>query len=190
MHEDAPLDRGLAGADAVLRFWFEELEPAQWFRRSDSLDEEIRARFAPLHEAATRGELCAFRATPDGRLAEIVVLDQFSRNLHRDHPQAFAFDGMALVLAQAAVAAGADRALPPARRAFLYMPYMHSESRFIHQLALELFAAPGLEQNLEFERRHLAILERFGRYPHRNAILGRASSPEELAFLEGPGSSF
>jgi uncharacterized protein (DUF924 family) len=176
--------------DDVLRFWFEELPPAQWFTVSAALDETIRARFGALHEAATRGELFAFRETAEGRLAEVLVLDQLSRNLYRGQARAFAYDGMALVLAQEAIARGADAALPPPRRAFLYLPFMHSESLVIHQQALALFAAPGMESNLDFERRHLAILERFGRYPHRNAIVGRASTAEEIEFLKLPGSGF
>ena len=174
----------------VLAFWFDEVSPAQWWAKSDAFDRLVRSRFGSAHAAAMRGELYAWRATADGRLAEIIVLDQFSRNIHRGRPEAFAADGMALVLAQEAVAAGADRALDAGRRAFLYMPYMHSESAAIHALAVALFSQPGLEHNLDFELRHKAIIDRFGRYPHRNTILGRTSTAEELRFLEEPGSSF
>ena len=174
----------------VLTFWFEELQPAQWWRVDAALDERIRTQFGALHQAAHAGELAAWRDQPDGRLAEIIVLDQFSRNIHRGTPLAFACDPMALALAQEAVRAGADRALPVERRAFLYMPYMHSESAAIHALAVTLFSQPGLEHNLDFELRHKAIIDRFGRYPHRNAALGRASTAEEAAFLQTPGSSF
>ncbi|MDN3522505.1 DUF924 family protein [Halomonas ramblicola] len=177
-------------ARTVLDFWFGELAPAQWFRKDPALDAEIGRRFGDLPAAARRGELWGWRRSPEGRLAEILVLDQFPRNLHRDSPLAFAGDPVALVLAQEAVARGADRALPVSWRAFLYLPYMHSESLVIHDEARRLFDQPGLEENLRFEHRHREILERFGRYPHRNAILGRASSAEELAFLERPGSSF
>ncbi|MDR5867591.1 DUF924 family protein [Halomonas koreensis] len=176
--------------ETVLDFWFAELAPAQWFRRDPALDAEIARRFAGTLAAARRGELWTWRRTAAGRLAEVIVLDQFSRNLHRDSAEAFAADPQALVLAQEAVAAGHDRALPVARRAFLYMPYMHSESLVVHDEALRLFDQPGLEDSLRFEHRHREILERFGRYPHRNAALGRASTPEELAFLAHPGSSF
>ncbi|MDY7116957.1 DUF924 family protein [Halomonas sp. SSL-5] len=176
--------------DAVLSFWFDELEAAQWFRKDPALDAEIRTRFGACLESAARGELWRWRETPSGRLGEIIVLDQFSRNIHRDTPGAFACDPMALVLAQEAVARGADAALAPVRRAFLYMPFMHSESAAIHEHALRLFAQPGLERHLGVERRHRDIILRFGRYPHRNAILGRVSTPEELAFLAQPGSSF
>jgi len=174
----------------VLHFWFEEAEPEQLFEKDVAFDAEIRARFAGTHEAAARGELASWRDTPEGRLAEIIVLDQFSRNLFRDDPRAFACDGMALVLAQEAIRAGADRDMPPARRVFLYMPFMHSESRVIHVEAERLFRQPGLENNHAFELKHKAIIDRFGRFPHRNRVLGRASTPEELAFLEQPGSSF
>lgn len=184
------MDVRLPDRAAVLHFWFETLEPAQWFRKEAALDAAVRTRFGPLHEAAAAGELWAWRDTPRGRLAEILVLDQFSRNLHRDDPRAFAQDPMALVLAQEAVAQGLDRELPVVERSFLYMPYMHSESLKVHEEALLLFDQPGLEDNLRFEHLHRDILLRFGRYPHRNAILGRESSAEELAFLEQPGSSF
>ncbi|MGH8117055.1 MAG: DUF924 family protein, partial [Rhodanobacteraceae bacterium] len=120
----------------------------------------------------------------------IIVLDQFSRNLFRDSAQAFAADGMALVLAQEALRAGADHDLTAERRAFLYMPFMHAESRTIHLEAERLFRQPGLERNYEYELKHKAIIDRFGRYPHRNRALGRVSTPEELEFIGQPDSSF
>jgi uncharacterized protein (DUF924 family) len=174
----------------ILHFWFTELAPAQWWRPDAQLDATIGKRFGALHEAACAGELFGWRASPEGRLAEVIVLDQFSRNIHRGTPRAFAADAMALALAQEAVARGDDAQLPVPRRAFLYLPYMHSESRLIHGEALRLFQQAGLEANLSSELQHKAIVERFGRYPHRNAILGRASTEEELAFLRQPGSSF
>lgn len=176
--------------ETVIDFWFRELEPAQWFRRSSALDTEVAERFGAFLDAAGRGELWHWRDSARGRLAEIIVLDQFPRNIHRDTPLAFAFDPTALVLAQEAVAQGADRHLEVAWRAFLFMPYMHSESLVIHSEALRLFDQAGLEENLRHERRHLEVLERFGRYPHRNAILGRDSTPAERAYLAQPGSSF
>lgn len=177
-------------AAEVVRFWFETLQPADWWRKDAALDARLRERFGALHEQAAAGACWTWRATPAGRLAEVLLLDQCSRNIHRDTPRAFAQDGMALVLAQEAVAGGHDLALPPPQRAFLYMPYMHSESSVVHEEALRLFSQPELAFNLDFERRHKAIVDRFGRYPHRNAILGRTSTPEELAFLAEPGSSF
>lgn len=177
-------------AQDILHFWFEELTPQQHFMKDPALDAAMRVRFEATLQAAARCELFAWRATPGGRLAEILVLDQFSRNVYRDTARAFAQDALALALAQELVASGQDRSLPTAQRVFAYMPYMHSESAVIHEQALELFAQPGMENNLDFERRHKAIIDRFGRYPHRNAVLGRTSTPEELAFLSEPGSSF
>ena len=174
----------------VLHFWFEESQPDQWFRADAAFDALIRRRFGELHAQACRCELFSWRGKPEGRLAEIIVLDQFSRNLHRGSAAAFANDALALALAQEAVACGADAALPPPRRTFLYMPYMHSESRVVHVEAERLFRENGQPRNLDFELRHKAIIERFGRYPHRNAVLGRASTPEELDFLQQPGSRF
>ena len=174
----------------ILHFWFTELTPAQHFAKDAALDEAIRTRFGATLEAAARCELFGWRTTPEGQLAEVLVLDQFSRNVWRDTPRAFAQDALALALAQELVASGQDRSLPLAQRRFAYMPYMHSESALIHDQAVALFSQPGLEDNLRFEHAHKAIIDRFGRYPHRNAILGRSSTAEELAFLSGPGSSF
>ncbi len=174
----------------ILHFWFEELTAKQHFAKDAALDEAIRTRFGATLEAAARCELFAWRATAQGRLAEILVLDQFSRNVYRDTPRAFAQDALALVLAQELVASGQDRSLPSAQRVFAYMPYMHSESALVHEQAAVLFSQPGMENNLSFELRHKAIIDRFGRYPHRNALLRRSSSADELAFLSEPGSSF
>lgn len=176
--------------DAVIAFWFTEITPKQWWARSDDFDQLISTRFGALHTAASRCELFAWRKTAIGRLAEVIVLDQFSRNMFRDRAEAFASDGLALALAQNAVAGGADRELEVDQRAFLYMPYMHSESAAIHGVAQVLFASLGDKDKLNFELRHKAIIDRFGRYPHRNALLGRASTPDEIAFLQTPGSSF
>jgi uncharacterized protein (DUF924 family) len=174
----------------ILHFWFEELTAKQHFVKDAVLDATIRTRFGDLLAAAARCELFAWRTTAEGRLAEIIVLDQFSRNVYRDTARAFSQDALALVLAQELVASGQDRSLPGAQRVFTYMPYMHSESALVHAQATVLFSQPGMEYNLDFELRHKAIIDRFDRYPHRNAILGRTSSAEELAFLNEPGSSF
>ena len=174
----------------ILHFWFSELTPKQHFAKDAALDEAIRTRFGATLEAAARCELFGWRATPEGRLAEVLVLDQFSRNVWRDTPRAFAQDALALALAQELVACRGDRSLPLAQRSFAYMPYMHSESALVHTQAVALFTQLGMQDNLNFELRHKAIIDRFGRYPHRNAILGRRSSAEELAFLSEPGSSF
>ncbi len=177
-------------AQDILSFWFTELTPKQHFARDSALDAQIGARFGPTLAAAARGELQAWRADAPGRLAELIVLDQFSRNIHRDTALAFAQDALALTLARELVALQLDAALPLARRVFAYMPWMHSEDLAAHAEALPLFSQPGLEHNLQLLHRHTEILRRFGRYPHRNAVLGRASTTAELAFLQQPGSSF
>ena len=176
--------------EEVLSFWFEQNGPKQWWTRDPRFDAKIRARFGAVHGRAVLGELHDWRDTPEGRLAEIIVLDQFSRNLYRDDPRAFAADGMALALAQEAVRVSADQAVPPVRRQFFYMPYQHSESVRIHEDALVLFERLEEPEALDYERRHKAIIDRFGRYPHRNEVLGRPSTDEEVAFLREPGSSF
>lgn len=174
----------------VLKFWFEQTTPAQWFEKDARFDLQIQQQFSKLHARAAAAELSEWRSSSKGRLAEIIVLDQFSRNLYRDQAAAFACDPMALALAQEAIAAGTDQQLDPVQRSFLYMPFMHSESRVIHETALDLFTQLGNENNLKFEKLHKAIIDRFGRYPHRNAIMGRTSTPEELEFLKQPNSSF
>ena len=174
----------------ILSFWFEELQPAQWWRVDAALDERIRTQFGALHQAAHAGELAAWRDQPDGRLAEIIVLDQLSRNLYRNDPRAYAQDPLALGLAQESVALGHDRQLNPVQRRFLYMPYMHSESALIHVVAEKLFGDLGLPEVQDYELRHKLIIDRFGRYPHLNQVLNRPSTTEELEFLKTPGSSF
>ncbi|MGX7244880.1 DUF924 family protein [Enterococcus quebecensis] len=174
----------------ILTFWFDECSPSQWFEKDLSFDALIKKRFLNIHGQVSRGEKSSWRKTIEGRLAEIIVLDQFSRNLFRDSAQSFAYDGMALVLTQEAIATGELDALTTEQRAFLYMPLMHSESLVIHEEALKCFSDQGMEQNLAFEYKHRDILVRFGRYPHRNKVLGRPSTEEEIAFLKEPGSSF
>ena len=174
----------------ILKFWFDETEPRLWFAKEDEFDQLIRSRFFEIHHKAENCELFQWRTSPQGRLAEIIILDQFSRNMFRNTPEAFKNDKLALSLAQAAVASGDDQKLPIQERAFLYMPYMHSESEVIHAEAVHLFSQPGLENNLEFELEHKGLIDRFGRYPYRNEILGRDSTREELEFLKMPGSSF
>ena len=175
---------------SVLQFWFRECSPAQWWEVDVEFDRLIVERFSELHGRAMRSELFEWRTEPGGRLAEIIVLDQFSRNMHRGEALSYANETLALALAQEAVAARADLALPPEERVFMYLPYMHSESRVIHEVAERLFKERTPEINYDFELRHKAIIDRFGRYPHRNAVLGRQSTDEELAFLAQPGSGF
>lgn len=176
--------------EGVLAFWFHELEPRSWWAVDSALDETIRVRFGMRLQQAIAGELWTWRTSARGRLAEVIVLDQFSRNVFRGTAQAFAQDPQALALAQEAVRDGALQALSDIERAFLLLPYMHSESRLIHADAEVLYERFAPRENYEFELRHKAIVDRFGRYPHRNAILGRASTAEELEFLQQPGSSF
>jgi uncharacterized protein (DUF924 family) len=174
----------------VIDFWFTEIDPGQWWKNDEGFDRLISRRFGQVHAAATRCELYEWRNTIHGRVAEIIVLDQFSRNIHRDSPLSFACDPMALCLSQEAIRAKISDDLSPDQRMFCYMPFMHSESKDIHENAVTLFADPGLESNLDFELKHKAIIDRFGRYPHRNEILSRPSSKEEIEFLKQPGSSF
>ncbi|MEO1771000.1 DUF924 family protein [Candidatus Enterococcus ferrettii] len=177
-------------SQAVLDFWFTESMPKQWFAKDESFDQKICERFVLLHRQASQGEKAFWRETIQGRLAEILVLDQFSRNLFREDPRAFAYDGMALVLAQEAIVKEELRELTVEERSFVYMPFMHSESLAIHEQAMILFSETGMENSLDFEKRHRDIIERFGRYPHRNAVLNRPSTQEELSFLKEPNSSF
>lgn len=174
----------------VLSFWFDEIEPKMWWAADPAFDALICSRFFSLLQRAAQAELFSWRATPHGRLAEVIVLDQFSRNIHRNSAQAFAPDAMALALAQEAVAAGALDKLSVIERNFLLMPYMHSESALIHAQAEQLFRDFAPPDNYQYELRHKVIIDRFGRYPHRNAILGRTSTPEEIEFLQQPGSRF
>jgi uncharacterized protein (DUF924 family) len=179
-----------ASPEQVVQFWFDELAPRDWFRKSAALDQSIRQRFGTTLTVAANGGLAHWRTRPQGRLAEVIVLDQFSRNIHRDNARAFENDGAALTLAREAIAAGDDKRLTAQQRAFLYMPFMHSESLADHAIADSLYQTLGLAGHLKAERQHYAIIERFGRYPHRNALLGRESTPAEKAFLSEPGSSF
>jgi uncharacterized protein (DUF924 family) len=174
----------------ILQFWFHEISPKQWWSADPEFDRLIASRFLDVHRRANQGEFYEWRADPKGRLADVIILDQFSRNIFRGQAEAFASDRLALALSQEAVAAKADLNLSDDERVFLYMPYMHSESKVIHVVAEGLFRAHGPKGNYDFELRHKAIIDRFGRYPHRNEILGRDSSPEEIAFLKEPGSSF
>ena len=190
----------------VLTFWFGPpgspplANAKRWFERDAAFDAEIAARFGELVKRAAAGELEAWRDTPTGALALVIVLDQFSRNLHRDSAQAFANDPAARDVAKAVRARSLDRALPPVERSFLYLPYEHAEDRALQEESVALFAelraeappelAEYLEETLDYARRHRDIVARFGRFPHRNRALARASTTAELEFLEQPGSSF
>ncbi len=180
----------LASPDEVLSFWFTELSQEDWFRQSDEVDRTITERFRSTWESAAALECAHWRENIHGRLAEIIVLDQFPRNMFRGSGRSFKTDALALALSQEAIKAADIGDIEPDRKAFLLMPFMHSESPAIHEQAMNLFAEPGLEHNLEFEKSHKVIIDRFGRYPHRNALLGRESTPEEIKYLEEGGQTF
>lgn len=195
--------------EEVLSFWFgeqdarglsDEAHAARWWRKDPDFDRLIEERFGPLHAAVARGERDGWLASDRGRLALVVVLDQFSRNMFRGTPAMFASDSQALEVARGSVDLGADRRLTFDERGFLYMPFMHAEDLEAQDRAVRLFTVLRDEHegesreraagSLDFAVRHRNIIRRFGRFPHRNALLGRASTPEELAFLAEPGSSF
>ncbi|MGZ3789007.1 MAG: DUF924 family protein [Bacteriovorax sp.] len=167
----------------VLEFWFEQLSSDDWYNSSDSLDLKMVEKFIIIHSQAISGELAHWRNEPLGRLAEIILIDQFSRNIYRDDPKAYASDGMALVLAQETIRGNHHKNFETRHRQFLYMPFMHSESRVIHETAITLFSEPGLESSLNYELDHKSVIDQFGRYPERNKILGRTNTSEEEAYL-------
>ena len=171
----------------IIDFWFNELGSDAWYKQSDDTDALITVKFSECLLQVIAGEHAYWRVDALGSLAEIIVLDQFSRNIYRNTVKAFSQDPQALSLAQRAIELGFDKKLPSSQAAFIYMPFMHSESKVIHQQAEQLFKGMS---NYEFELKHKVIIDRFGRYPHRNAILGRESTPEELQFLTEPNSSF
>lgn len=179
-----------APAREVHAFWFDTLDPGDWFAKNDTLDRRIAAEFGALIPAARAGLLAYWRTDVVGRLAEILVLDQFPRNVFRGHAEAFAGDSLALARAREAVAGGGLTQLSANERAFIYMPFMHSETLADHDTALSLFAEPGLETHFKHAQRHRDVLVRFGRYPQRNAALGRENTAEEAAYLAEPGSGF
>ncbi len=185
----------------VLDFWFGAPDSpgygkprVEWFQKSDAFDNEIRTRFLELRRAAAAGDLQAWQAAPDSLLALILLLDQFPRNLYRGTALAFAADAQAQAAAQLAVARGFDRLLVAVQRWFVYLPFEHAEDLALQRRCLELFEGlrgdPGSADTIDYARRHFDIIARFGRFPHRNAILGRTSTPEETEFLRQPGSSF
>ena len=174
----------------IIHFWFTELQATDWFVQNDQIDQTISARFSNIHDQATQQKISSWRNSALGCLAEIIILDQFSRNIFRDSPRAFECDSLACKLTYLAIEKNFAQELTTTQRAFLYLPLMHSEKLVDHELALEHFNQPGLENNYQYELQHRAIIQRFGRYPHRNQVLKRKSTPEELVFLSQPGSSF
>lgn len=171
----------------VLQFWFTECSPKDWFQKNQEFDAMVRERFLALYVRVSKGETYEWRQTAQGRLAEILVLDQLSRNMFRNTPQAFASDMQCLTLAQEMVQSGHDQRLSISERKFAYMPYMHSESLAIQEVGVDLFTKLGAEVNLRFMIAHRDVIVKFGRFPHRNPILGRVSSAEELAYVAEHG---
>ncbi len=173
----------MSDADKVIDFWFVKHNRDDWFGISEEFDQKLRDNFSGLHASVAAGEAFGWRATPSGRLAEILVLDQFSRQFFRGQAQAFASDSMALALAQELVASGGDKSLSEEQALFAYLPFMHSESPLIQLEAVRLFEQLGNEDNLKFELAHRDIIARFGRFPKRNQALGRTSTREELDYI-------
>lgn len=171
----------------ILEFWFADRVQKKWFEKDPAFDEEVRRTFLSTYED---GEKPEWQTTPASSLAHIILFDQFPRNMFRDTPQAFVTDSLARKLASAAISKKFDRELIPQRRHFLYMPFMHSESKEDQAYSLELFTSLGNKNVIRFAEQHKNIIDRFGRFPHRNKILGRESTPEEKQFLTQPGSSF
>ena len=174
----------------VLKFWFEQTEPDQWFKKDPAFDASIRERFLSLHEVLVSCETHGLLTDAQTALAAVIVLDQMSRNMFRDTPRAFATDPLALWIAEAAIARGFDAGLTKDQRMFLYMPFQHSEDCRSQARGVALMASLGDAEQIKWAEAHRAIVDRFGRFPHRNGILGRASTPEETEFLKRPGSSF
>ncbi|GJL93983.1 MAG: hypothetical protein DHS20C05_03880 [Hyphococcus sp.] len=177
-----------AAAQAVLTFWFEDTKPYQWFRRSAQFDQTVRTRFGAMHEAACSGRLDVWQSNPHHCLALIIVLDQFSRNTYRDTPRAFAQDKQALAIANGAIRRRYDQLFDRKEKAFFYMPFMHSEVLAVQEKSVALYKArlPGT-MNVPYAIEHRDIVKKFGRFPHRNKIMGRQSTPTETAFLKAGG---
>ncbi|GAB4525207.1 MAG: DUF924 family protein [Pleurocapsa sp.] len=174
----------------VLDFWFSERVKPLWFKKSEEFDREIKERFESMYLQAKTGELDQWRNNPQSALALIIVLDQFPRNMYRQTPQAFATDDKAVEISKYAIARDYQQSFTSEQQVFLYMPLMHSEEQNEQALCVQLFTKLGKEDNLKFALKHQEIIDRFGRFPHRNQILERESTPAEKEFLTQPGSSF
>jgi uncharacterized protein (DUF924 family) len=170
----------------IIDFWFSETARAYWFRSTPEFDREVGSRFATTWSQARVGQLADWEQTAEGALALVLLLDQFPLNMFRDRPEGFSTEAASRAVAGRAIVRGLDASLPDTGKAFLYLPYMHSESLADQDRAVELFEQARLEDNLKWARHHREIVRRFGRFPHRNAILGRASTPEETAWLDSP----
>ena len=174
-----------ANADSILAFWRDAGED-KWFKRDDAFDAEIREKFLATHEAAAAGKLSDWEMTPEGALALVIVLDQFPRNMFRNDARTFATDPLARAVANRALKRGYDQDVVEDMRGFLFLPFMHSEDMIDQLRCIELYRAAG-HANLKYAEQHADIIRRFGRFPHRNAVLGRATTPDEQAFLDGGG---
>lgn len=176
----------------VLRFWFEETSPPQWFQKNDGFDAEVRARFLTTYEMAVRGLCDEWQRQAEGTLALCIVLDQFPRNMFRGTPKAFQSDAQALLIARLAIGKGFDQILQPVKRRFLYLPFEHSENLEDQKKSVCLFMSMKDDDPMgyEYALKHLEVIEKFGRFPHRNALLGRDSTAEELQYLSLPGAGF
>ncbi len=176
----------IASPAEVVDFWFAPSVQPLWFAATPDFDDLLRARFLLTYRTAAAGSLADWETTPSSALALTVVLDQFPLNLFRGQPASFATEAAARTVADRAIALGFDQVLPPEQRQFLYLPFMHSEALADQERSVRLYQQPGLEESLRFARHHCDLIRRFGRFPHRNAILGRVSTPEELAYLASP----
>ena len=189
-------------AETILQFWFGAegspeylLQRSEWFRKDPAFDAEIARQFGPAIDLALQGRTADWARSPRSALAQVLLLDQFTRHVFRDSARAFAGDARALVAAEAMVRSAQDQALPPLQRSFVYLPFEHSEQLSAQHESVRLFAAlvqqaPALQSMRDYAERHLEVIARFGRFPHRNAALDRASTPEEHGFLAQPGSRF
>jgi uncharacterized protein (DUF924 family) len=186
----AAADEVHAAAQAVLAFWFDETPADKHFAKDADLDRAIAERFGALRNRLLASGAAGWDGDPGTMLAAIIVLDQFSRNIHRGSREAFAADGLALDLAHRAMAKGWDEVIPPERRAFLYMPLMHAEDREEQRRSVDCFTRLGNPDNLDFAKAHRVVIDRFGRFPSRNAALGRASTEAEQAYLSQPGAGW
>ncbi|MFM1813449.1 MAG: hypothetical protein RLZ98_144 [Pseudomonadota bacterium] len=187
---DSEID-GASWAEDVLANWFDGVGPEGWFRKDDRVDAEIRRRFLPLHARLSALEdVSAVTGDADTSLAAIIVLDQFSRNMFRNSPAAFATDDLARRIADHAIGLGYDSQVAADRRVFFYLPFEHSEDAGDQRRSVRLISALGDDQFTAYAEAHKAVIDRFGRFPHRNGILGRISTPEEEAYLSEPGSGF
>jgi uncharacterized protein (DUF924 family) len=174
--------------ETVLAFW-RAAGPDKWFSKNDAFDAEIRSRFLPTYEAAAAGKLASWEDKVESALALVIALDQFPRNMFRGDKRAFAADPLARQVADRALARGFDQQLPPAERTFFYLPFEHSENLADQERCLTLYRALGNAENLKWAELHADIIRRFGRFPHRNAMLGRDTTAEEQTFLNGGGFS-